>query len=417
MMGIEVKNYAALLFIFSMLSANLSLAKSNPAAGDLLLFEINNPTPGMRDEFGFSVAAAPDGNLLVGAHSDNTSADNAGSAYFFDGATGDLLLTLNNPTPEPDDAFGFSVATTPDGNLLVGAFLDNTGTTDAGSVYLFDPATCDGTDGTVDQVCNIPDLTISNPTPEVGDAFGLSVAATPDGNILAGAHGDNTGADGAGSAYLFDPATCDGADGAVDQVCNIPDLTTSNPTPDSSDSFGAFVATTLDGNILVGAYDNLGTDNAGAVHLFDGTTGELLLTLNNPTPELNDYFSSSIAATADGNILVGAYRDNTGADSAGSAYLFDPVTCDGADGTIDDVCNVADLTIYNPTPEELDVFGGGWRSIAATPDGNFFIGAAFDNTGATLTGSAYLFADDLVEEIFADGFETGTMERWSNAEP
>jgi len=50
---------------------------------------------------------------------------------------GNLLLELNNPTPEIGDFFGVSVASTPNGNILVGAAHDNAATTDAGSAYLF----------------------------------------------------------------------------------------------------------------------------------------------------------------------------------------------------------------------------------------------------------------------------------------
>ena len=99
---------------------------------------INNPTPSLNDEFGHAVAMTPNGDLLVGVAFDDAGALNAGSAYLFDGNTGNLLLTINNPTPAHNDRFGVSVATTPSGDLLVGANYDDTGATEAGSAYLFD---------------------------------------------------------------------------------------------------------------------------------------------------------------------------------------------------------------------------------------------------------------------------------------
>ena len=51
--------------------------------------------------------------------------------------SGDLLLTLDNPAPEINDGFGVSVASTPDGNIIVGAAHDNANAVDAGSAYLF----------------------------------------------------------------------------------------------------------------------------------------------------------------------------------------------------------------------------------------------------------------------------------------
>ena len=44
--------------------------------------------------------------MVVGAYTDDTGATNAGSAYVFDAATGNLLHTLNNPTPAASDYFG-----------------------------------------------------------------------------------------------------------------------------------------------------------------------------------------------------------------------------------------------------------------------------------------------------------------------
>jgi len=327
-----------------------------------LLLTINNPTPESGDYFGYSVAATSNGNIIVGARDDNTGAPDAGSAYLFDGTDGTLLLTINNPTPENADNFGRSVAITPNGNIIVGASGDNTGASTAGSVYLFD-----GTDGSLL-------LTINNPTPESGDYFGYSVAATSDGNIIVGALYDKIGIIyDAGSAYLFD--------GTLRGTTSTPLLTINNPTPWIGDTFGVFVAATSDDNIIVGALrDNTGASRTGSAYLFDGTDGTLLLTINNPTPEDNDWFGWSVAGTSDGNILVSAPYDNTGASRAGSAYLFD--------GTLRGTTSTPLLTINNPTPESSDLFG---KSVAGTSDGNILVGASYDNTGASRTGSVYLF--------------------------
>jgi len=322
------------------------------APGDQLL-EINNPTPVFDDRFGWSVATTPTGNLLVGAVNDDTGATNAGSVYLFDGNDGSLLLTINNPTPDTNDGFGVFVATTPTGDLLVGAGQDNTGATSAGSVYLFD-----GNDGSLL-------LTINNPTPDTGDYFGYSVAATSAGDILVSAYNDNTGASNTGSVYLFD-----GNDGSLL-------LTINNPTPEVDDLFGKSIATTSTDDILVGAYqDNTGATSAGSAYLFDGNDGSLLLTINNPTPDTNDFFGYFVATTPTGDLLVGAHYDDTGASDAGSVYLFD-----GNDGSLL-------LTINNPTPAVGDWFG---FSVAATSTGNILTGAHYDDTGASDAGSVYLF--------------------------
>ncbi len=274
------------------------------------LLTINNPTPASSDHFGISVATTTNGNILVSAPFDDTGASSAGSAYLFDGTDGSLLLTINNPSPATGDKFGWSVATTDTGDLLVGAHGDNTGASDAGSVYLFD-----GTDGSLL-------LTINNPSPATGDKFGFSVATTDTGNLLVGAYEDDTGASDAGSVYLFD--------GTLRGTTSIPLLTINNPTPASSDHFGISVATTNTGDLLVGALrDDTGATDSGSAYLFDGTlrgtTSTPLLTINNPTPEAHDEFGFSVATTDTGNLLVGAYDDDTGASGAGSVYLFEDI--------------------------------------------------------------------------------------------
>src|SRR5262249_45555913 len=151
--------------------------------GDLL-HTLPNPTPAALDHFGQSVAVS--GNLVVvGAPFDNTGAPGTGAVYLFDAASGSLLDTFTNPTPEAFDEFGRSVAVS--GNLVVvGAPFDNTGAQGAGAVYLFD--------------ANSRTLlhTFANPTPEAFDEFGLSVAVS--GNlVVVGAPFDNTGAQDAGA--------------------------------------------------------------------------------------------------------------------------------------------------------------------------------------------------------------------------
>jgi len=268
-----------------------SIMPAEATAGDQLL-TINNSAPELGDDFGYSIASTPDGNILVGASGDDTGATDAGSAYLFDGTSGDLLLTINNPAPDEYAYFGRSVATTPDGNIVVGASGDDTGASYAGSAYLFD-----GTSGDLL-------LTINNPAPDEYDDFGISVATTPDGNIVVSAFGDD-----ANSVYLFDGTSGDLL------------LTINNPAPDEYNYFGISVASTPDGNILVGASgDDTGATDAGSVYLFDGTSGDLLLIINNPAPDEYDDFGISVTSTPDGNILVSAFGDD-----AGSVYLFEGI--------------------------------------------------------------------------------------------
>ena len=255
-------------------------------------------------------------------------------------------------------------------------------------------------------------ITINNPMPAAGDFFGYSVSMSGD-KVLIGAHNDSTGANTAGSAYLYDNTT-----GALLQTFNNPvpaqndyfgrsvsvsgervligtpgddtgaleagsaylfDSTNgvllhtfSNPTPAEDESFGSSVFLSED-KVFIGAYnDHIGAGPAvGSVYLYDATTGALLHTFNNPTPAAYDNFGYSVSVSGD-KVLIGASQEAT---NFGLAYLFDATT------------GVLLQTFNNPTPAVNDQFG---YSVSISGD-NVLIGARYDDSGAYNTGSAYLF--------------------------
>ncbi|NCR14605.1 MAG: PEP-CTERM sorting domain-containing protein [Microcystis aeruginosa SX13-11] len=96
-----------------------------------------HPAPGFEDWFGLSTSISGD-RILIGARGDDTGATYSGAAYLFDAVTGNLLQTFLNPTPANNDQFGFSVSVSGN-NVLIGAFNDDTGATNAGAAYLFQP--------------------------------------------------------------------------------------------------------------------------------------------------------------------------------------------------------------------------------------------------------------------------------------
>ncbi len=261
-----------------------------------LLHTFTNPTPAPYDSFGYSVSVDGD-HVLVGANGDNTGAPEAGAAYLFDATTGALVHTFTNPTPAASDNFSISVSVDGD-HVLVGADLDDTGAPNAGAAYLFDATT------------GVLLHTFTNPTPAQDDVFGFSVSVDGD-RVLVGADLDDTGAPDAGVAYFFDATT-----GALVH-------TFTNPTSAGGDQFGYSVS--VDGDhVLVGAdLDDTGAPDAGAVYLFDATTGALVHTFINPTLAGFDAFGYSVSVDGD-HVLVGAPFDDTGAPAAGAAYLFGP---------------------------------------------------------------------------------------------
>jgi FG-GAP repeat len=156
-----------------------------------LLQTLLNPHPGDADLFGGAVDIDGD-KILIGARADDLGAVDAGAAYLFDAGTGNLLQTFANPTPEPGDRFGLSVAIS--GNqVLIGASGDNTGASNSGAAYLFDATT-----GKLSE-------TFVNPSAAEGDLFGNAVDIDG-GNVAIGAFGDDNKGANTGTAYVFEKA-------------------------------------------------------------------------------------------------------------------------------------------------------------------------------------------------------------------
>ncbi|MDZ7290423.1 MAG: lamin tail domain-containing protein [candidate division KSB1 bacterium] len=207
-----------------------------------------------------------------------------------------------------------------------------------------------------------PLQTFFSPNRTASGRFGYAVT-TVDDNLLIGAPGDTIGEIIAGAAYLFDGGTSAHL------------RTFLNPTPDNDDQFGYSVAT-LGSKILIGApFDDTDSTDAGAVYLFDGTSGEQLLTIRNPFPNVFDRFGSSIAVVGN-KIIIAAPFDDTSAPDAGTVYVFDATTGERL------------LTIPNPFPGGGDRFGYSLTAVGS----NFVVGAPFDRDKAvTDAGAAYLF--------------------------
>ncbi len=257
-----------------------------------------NPNNTAGDLFGDSVALF--GNkALIGANSSDEGAVNTGIAYLFDAVTGNLLREFEDPTPGAGQRFGSSLAIF-ENHVLIGDILDNTGAPQSGAAHLFDAITGDLVH------------TFLNPDPDFNDRFSTAVAL--DGNkALISAQNDNFGATDSGVAYLFDLTT----KGLLQTFVN--------PTPEAGDKFGSFTSVDLDGNnAIIGAnFDNTGAPDTGAAYLFDVTSGDLVETFLNPTPNPSDRFGR--VAISGNNVVISASSDDLEALDSGIAYLFQTV--------------------------------------------------------------------------------------------
>jgi hypothetical protein len=338
----------------------LAFSRFGHAFGSLLLLGaalqgqpvvLLNPSPQPNDQFGRTVAVLGTDRVLVSAHLDDTTGSDAGAAYLFQ-TNGTLLATFANPLPSTTDYFGYALAAVGVDFVVIGAYLEDQGVLDTGRAYLFD---------TNAQLV----ATFKNPTPGELDFFGFAVAGLGPDRVIVGEYRDSAGAKHSGAVHLFR------LDGTLER-------TLVNPTPATSDSFGWSVAALGVDRVLVGApLDDGVSVDMGAAHLFQAD-GALLTTFRSPRPRRGDQFGWSVAAVGDDRVLVGAPYDDTGNVDTGAAFLFK------ADGTLL-------ASINNPRPKIADRFGD---ALAGVDGERLLIGCHLTDTVERDTGIAYLFGAD-----------------------
>jgi hypothetical protein len=207
--------------------------------------------------------------------------------------------------------------------------------------------------------------TILNPNRQFGGVFGVALA-TDGTRLIIGASGNRVEAEPSpvqsGNVYTFNPLT-----GAQLRTFGA-------ASPQNGDNFGAAVAS-VGQNILVGASDrSQGADRAGAAFLFDGNSGILRWSTNNPTPATLDRFGSAVGAYQN-QVFVAAPWDDTGGVDTGAVYRFDAQT-----GSMM-------ATISNPTPTAQSLFG----STIVVADNDLFIGSPAASVVPAVPGAVHRF--------------------------
>jgi len=274
------------------------------------------------------------------------------TAYLIDLMTGQIIRTINSPTPVSTSQFGFSVAISNDFIAIGAPFDDVPGVTDAGAVYVYDLR-----NGSV--------IKISNPDPHLSDQFGSAVAISA-GVLAVGApdHDEPFLLD-AGAVYLFDIRTA-ALLGAFKKS-----------TPATNDQFGphwpcpeansssaprsTILARPIQaqlifsiwapglrrrlrpdadrlrklrqrsrlsgGKALIGAPEQkISGVASGAAYLFGTATGTpLLRTFLNPTPTADDLFGHAVSLEGDA-VAIGASLDDTIITNGGAVYLYNAIT-------------------------------------------------------------------------------------------
>ena len=162
-----------------------------------LLHTLDNPFPDSNDYFGYSVSIS-ESYAIVGAY--NTSSflsSSIGRAYIFNTSTGNLLHSLLNPSAygsSSGDRFGYSVAIT-ESYAIVGAYLeDELNNTSSGKAYIFDTST-----GNLVRTLDNPNYYDT----AVGDYFGYSVAISESYAVVGAYLEDDEGGLSSGKAYIY----------------------------------------------------------------------------------------------------------------------------------------------------------------------------------------------------------------------
>lgn len=332
-----------------------ALSDPAPYALDNIIY---NPNAGTNDSFGYRLSLSGP-YIAIGAPDDSSDGASSGRAYIHSALDGSLLFTLSNPSADFNDAFGRSISAS-DNWVLVGAHFDSTAGAQAGSAYVYDITT------------GALVYTFNNPFPAASDYFGSYVAVS-NNYALIGTPNNDTGAGGAGTAYIYELATGTRLH------------TIANPTPLAGESFGYRVALS-DSYAVISAYENALGVNEGAVYVYDTLTGNLLHTLTNP--DFQDYagFGDAIAIDGDNIIISSVYQDFNDRAEVGVAYVFDALS-----GNLLQTLSSGIAAEYTNFGTSVDISGN--YAIVGTPfgwvadsGGNHILGAGFAEVFDILSG-------------------------------
>jgi FG-GAP repeat len=273
------------------------------------------------------------------------------TALLLASASAQELAEINASDALERDIFGYSVALA-DGVLLVSAPRDDDVKKNAGSVYVYGESA-----GSWIELTELHGSLSS-----AKDFFGSSLAADGDTFIVgAPAEGNDNGA-----AYAF---VDNGGTWSEEAVLGIGDV---------GDFLGAAVALSGD-TAVVGAPldDDMGIDS-GAVKVFLRTGGvwALQTTLTAGDGAAGDHFGTGVAIDGD-TIVVGAPRQDGGADNAGAAYVFVRSA---------NVWSQQDKLVAGD-PEHDDAFGDAVAIAADTA----LVGAFEKDVVGVNSGAAYVF--------------------------
>lgn len=299
-------------------------------------------------KFGSSVAISGS-TAVVGAYAFPTDGLNSGAAILFDAESGQEIYRLVAPDPSPNAQFGGIVAIS-ETLVLVSAPLDDEAGPDTGAVYVFDVATGK------QRYKLMPD----GGTPE--ELFGNSISVSGSTALIAAIGASDAGLR-SGAAYVFDLNT-------GEQTRRITGADT-----EQGDQFGYSVSVSGTTACIGAPWDDDDGNRSGSAYLFDITSGQQIAKLSAIDAAEEDRFGISVSVSGT-HAIIGAYLDDDGGESTGSAYIFD----------ISDFSRIGQVKAVASDRDRREFFG---FSVGMS-DVTAIIGAPLDSV-ASPGGSAFIY--------------------------
>ena len=389
---------------FSSGTAYLYQIETNGSVYELAKIEVSDAKP--YDYFGYSVAISGD-KIIVGAYGEDTGGSNTGASYLYqieaDGSVTEIKK-IQAIDQEEEDWFGRSVAIDGD-KIIVGAYREDTGGTDAGAAYVIDMEPVDRP-----YVYNIPQGAILYAEEYRANIAYHFIAASPSDSVitftLSGIDSDAFKI--SGNDLHFDPKADyevpnDSDDNNEYNLTIIVEDTSEHSIRfdmgfivydqyyleaqeiyagdiQANQSFGKSVA--IDGDKMVAGapYEDTEGTNAGAAYVYQVESNGSMIQLTKiqaSDAEAYDNFGYSVAISGD-KIIVGTPYKDTGETGAGAAYLYEI----GDDGSVTELAK-----IEASDAEKYDYFG---YSVAISGD-KIIVGAYGEDTGGSSAGAAYVY--------------------------
>ncbi|MFO1006697.1 MAG: hypothetical protein U0929_12125 [Planctomycetaceae bacterium] len=152
-----------------------------------------------------------------------------------------------------------------------------------------------------------------------------------------------------------------------------------DPNPSPGNRFGDTVVALSTGNVVITSpFDDAGGSNAGAVYLFNGSTGELISTLTGSHAEDN-IGSYGVTALSNGNfVIISPKWDNGGVADAGAATWGSGTT--GVSGTL----SAANSLVGSRAFDRVGIVG-----VTALTNGNYVVSSPnWANATDSMVGAA-----------------------------